>query len=102
MFETFKTPALYLAMQPVLSLYASGRTTGLVCGSGHKASHAVPVRDGYALTDAILRVDYGGYDLTSYLVKILMERGFHFNTRCKRFASNSRPVWFSLSQNPSI
>ncbi|CAF1770346.1 unnamed protein product, partial [Brassica napus] len=28
MFETFNTPAMYVAIQTVLSLYASGRTTG--------------------------------------------------------------------------
>jgi len=27
MFETFNTPAMYVAIQTVLSLYASGRTT---------------------------------------------------------------------------
>ena len=32
MFETFNTPAMYVAIQAVLSLYASGRTTGaLLC-----------------------------------------------------------------------
>merc|ERR1712000_491017 len=29
MFETFNTPAMYVAIQAVLSLYASGRTTGI-------------------------------------------------------------------------
>jgi len=28
MFETFNCPAMYVAIQAVLSLYASGRTTG--------------------------------------------------------------------------
>lgn len=28
MFETFNVPAMYVAIQAVLSLYASGRTTG--------------------------------------------------------------------------
>ena len=34
MFETFNTPAMYVAIQAVLSLYASGRTTGIVMDSG--------------------------------------------------------------------
>ncbi|KAK5579474.1 hypothetical protein RB653_009157 [Dictyostelium firmibasis] len=34
MFETFKTPAIYIAIQAVLSLYASGRTTGIFMDSG--------------------------------------------------------------------
>ena len=33
-FETFKAPAFYVEMQAVLSLYASGRTTGIVLDSG--------------------------------------------------------------------
>jgi actin-related protein len=31
MFETFNVPAMYVAIQAVLSLYASGRTTGMNC-----------------------------------------------------------------------
>ena len=34
MFETFETPAMYVAIQAVLSLHASGRTTGIVLDSG--------------------------------------------------------------------
>lgn len=34
MFETFNVPAMYVAIQAVLSLYASGRTTGIVVDSG--------------------------------------------------------------------
>ena len=34
MFETFNTPAMYVAIQAVLSLYASGRTTGIIMNSG--------------------------------------------------------------------
>merc|ERR1711973_437856 len=39
MFETFQTPAVYVAVQAVLSLYASGRTTGCVMDSGDGVSH---------------------------------------------------------------
>ena len=39
MFETFNTPAMYIANQAMLSLYASGRTTGIVFDSGDGVSH---------------------------------------------------------------
>lgn len=76
MFETFNTPAMYVAIPAVLSLYAAGRTSGIVLDSGHGVSHIVPIFENYSLTDAIFRMDFAGCDLTDYLAKILTERGY--------------------------
>merc|ERR1719356_1291027 len=66
MFETFNTPAMYIQIQAVLSLYASGRTTGC------------------ALPHAVVRLDLAGRDLTDYLMKILTERGYSLTTTAER------------------
>jgi len=80
MFEGFQCPAVYCAIQAVLALYASGRTTGLVQDLGDGVTHTVPVFEGFCLPYSINRLDLAGRDLTIYLGKILTERGYCFTT----------------------
>lgn len=83
-FETFNVPAFYTSIQAVLSLYASGRTTGVVLDAGDGVSHAVPVFEGFALTHAIRRIDVAGRDVTEYLQVLLQKSGTNLFTSAEK------------------
>jgi len=79
-FETFGAPALYVQNQAILSLYASGRTTGVALDSGDGVTSAVPIFEGFALPHAVQRIDVGGRDITEYLQLLLRKAGHTFHT----------------------
>lgn len=80
LFETFSVPALYISMQAVLSLYASGRTTGVVLDSGDGVTHAVPIYEGFAMRHSITRSDLAGRDVTRHLQLLLRKESLHLKT----------------------
>ncbi len=80
MFESFDVPSYHLSIQAVLSLYSSGRTTGLVLDAGDGVTHTVPIYEGYALSHSIARQNLAGRDLTEYMRKLLNEIGLDFQS----------------------
>ena len=61
--------------QAVLSLFATGRTTGTVLDAGEGVTHTVPIYEGYALPHFITEIpNICGRELTNFLVHLLNKK----------------------------
>lgn len=80
MFEDFDVPAMYIQIQAVLSLYAAGRTTGIVVDSGDGVTHTVPIFEGYQIPHAIDKILLAGRDMTDFMNRILKDDNYNFET----------------------
>ncbi|CAO1397965.1 unnamed protein product [Diamesa serratosioi] len=79
MFEKYGFDSTYIAIQAVLTLYAQGLISGVVIDSGDGVTHICPVYESYALPHLTKRLDIAGRDITKYLIKLLLLRGYAFN-----------------------
>ncbi|KAJ5073815.1 actin [Anaeramoeba ignava] len=66
------------------SLFASGRTTGIIIEMGYQVCNSVSIYEGNTLNDSVLKMSIGGKDLTDYLKKIMSERGYYFSAYAER------------------
>lgn len=80
MFEKYGFGGVLFEYQALLTLMAEGQRTGAVLDAGDGVSHVIPVYDGFIQTDSILRLDVAGRHVTEYLIKLLMLRGYAFNS----------------------
>lgn len=53
MFETFQVKNVYVSLQQTMSLYAEGRTTGLVCDIGSDVCYSTPIFEGFTIPCAV-------------------------------------------------
>jgi actin-related protein len=67
MFEIFNVPAMYIAIQPVLSIYSTGRTTGIICETGDGLTCTTPIYEGFTIPYAVKKIQIAGRHLTNFL-----------------------------------
>lgn len=58
-----------------MSLYAAGRTTGLVADAGDGVSHTIPVFEGFSIPHAVEKMEIAGRVLTDWMQKLLLGIG---------------------------
>lgn len=72
MFEKYRVPAFFLVKNAALAAFANGRATALVVDSGATHTSAVPVLDGYVISQAVVKSPLGGDYLISQ-AKLMLE-----------------------------
>ena len=83
LFEKFEIPELYVAVPALLSLYSSGRTSGIVVESGEGNTHMLAIYGGYCIKEATHRTNLAGQEMTNYLTRLLNKKGYSFATSGK-------------------
>eukprot|EP01084_Bolivina_argentea_P245503 411039_1 len=105
MFETFNCPSYYAITQQLLSLYASGSTTGIVLHSGCARTQSIAIFDGYMISNSAQHINMGGRDVSDFLTKILCERGCSFTTTAERMivgVIKERLGWVTLDYEQEV
>ncbi|VDP09757.1 unnamed protein product [Soboliphyme baturini] len=82
-FETFNVPALFISVQAILSLYSTGRTTGVVLDCGDGVTQAVPIFEGFVIPHSIMRSNIAGRDVTRFLRFLLLKEGIDLHRSCE-------------------
>ena len=64
MFEYFQVKDLFISLHFLLSMYSSGRTTGLSVDIGEGLTTVAPIVEGFPQNHAIKKVFYSGKGVT--------------------------------------
>ncbi|KAF2588913.1 hypothetical protein F2Q70_00040185 [Brassica cretica] len=96
MFEKYKVPALFMAKNPVLTSFATGRATSLVVDCGGGSTTISPVHEGYVLQKAVVSNPVGGEFLTDCLLKSLESKGIKIRPRYSFKRKEVRPGEFQV------
>ncbi|XP_025832342.1 actin-like protein 6B isoform X2 [Agrilus planipennis] len=107
MFEKYKVPALYLGKNAALAAFANGRPTCLVVDSGATHTSAVPVHDGFVLTQAVVKSPVGGDYISQQCRNYLEEKGIEiippYMVASKEITKpDEAPNWQKRSSLPKV
>ena len=76
LFEKFNTPFIFTTNGAVLTSYGARKYSGFVLDVGYDSSRIVPIECGYPYSSCIQTVDVGGKDVSEFLMKNLIKKGY--------------------------
>lgn len=77
--EVISVYLYWLVAVEITNALSLGLLTGIVIDSGDGVTHVCPVYEGFSLPHLTRRLDVAGRDITRYLIKLLLLRGYAFN-----------------------
>ena len=103
LFETHKVPAFYVSINAALSLFGSGKTSGVILDIGEGIVTSVPIIQGRVAAQGMQRLDFGGANLTDYMLERLRTtQGQSFHTYAERqIVQHLKESTGYASQNPT-
>ena len=76
----FNVPFVFFGTASVLSLYAYGKTDGIIMESGDGVTQISTVLNGYRIQNGTEKLNFGGVDVTEYLKNLLKKSGLYLNS----------------------
>jgi actin-related protein 5 len=70
-FECYGAPGLTYGIDSLFSYNYNGGKTGLVVSSAYSATHVIPVHDSKPILTQAIRLNWGGWHASEYLLKLL-------------------------------
>ena len=74
MFEKFNIFNFHTEPQPIMTLYSTTKTSGLIVESGAGSTQVVPIYEGYILSNAVKYSEIGGDIITKYLLNKIADK----------------------------
>ncbi|GME72082.1 unnamed protein product [Ambrosiozyma monospora] len=85
LFETYAVPKLTFGVDSLFSYYYNGGSNGLVIGTGHDATHVIPVVDHRPIVSISKRLNWGGNQSFNYLSSALALKYPYFPARISSY-----------------
>ena len=73
LFETFNVKRLHLGNSSMLGLFSYGKSSGLIVDSGFNVTSTVPIYEGFPLTHATVKINFGGENISKNLLELIKE-----------------------------
>ncbi|TKR80963.1 hypothetical protein L596_014927 [Steinernema carpocapsae] len=107
MFEKYDVPAFYVMKNAVLTVFANGRTSGLVLDSGASQTSAIPVHDGHCIMQAVVKAPMGGDVIVDQCFDMLRRYNIDVVPTYKigsknEVNENEAPVWTLKKNLPAV